>query len=68
MPKKMAVLDYGKCHPEECEDGICLAGLACPYKVLRQATPYEMPDPNPALCIGCGTCAQACPCKAIRMM
>ena len=38
------------------------------YKVLKQEAPYEMPDPNPALCVRCGLCAQACPVKAIQMM
>jgi hypothetical protein len=41
------MLDYNKCHPEKCDKGICLAGLACPYKILKQEVPYEMPDPNP---------------------
>jgi translation initiation factor RLI1 len=62
------MLDYNKCHPEKCDKGICLAGLACPYKILKQEVLYEIPDPNPAMRVGCGTCAQACPLKAIRMM
>ena len=68
MPKKTAVVDYAKCIPESCDQGICLAVLACPNKVLRQEAPYEMPDPNPSMCIGCGLCVEACPEKAIRMM
>jgi len=68
MPKKMAVVDYSKCEPKECENGICLAVLACPNKVLKQEEPYEMPDTNPSMCVGCGLCAQACPLKAIIMM
>jgi len=68
MPKPVAVVDYRKCHPERCDRGICLTVLACPNKVLKQEAPYEMPDPNPTMCVGCGLCVQACPLKAIRMM
>ncbi len=68
MPRQMAVVDYKKCHPEKCDSGICLAVFACPNKVLKQEAPYEMPAPNPSMCVGCGLCAQACPLKAIRMM
>jgi translation initiation factor RLI1 len=68
MPKLMAVVDYRKCHPEKCDKGICLAVLACPFKVLRQEASYEMPDPSPSMCVGCGLCTQACPLKAILLM
>ncbi len=67
MPKPMAMVDYGRCQPEKCDGGICLAVLACPAKVLRQEAPYEMPDPSPAMCVGCALCVQACPTKAIRV-
>jgi translation initiation factor RLI1 len=68
MPKQMVMVDYRKCQPENCEEGICLAALACPHKILKQEAPYEMPDPNPSMCVGCGVCAQACPLKAIRVV
>ena len=68
MPKQRAMVDYGVCQPEKCKGGICLAVLACPNKVLKQEEPYEMPDPNPSMCVGCGLCAVACPLKAIRLM
>ena len=68
MPKKMAVVDYQECRPEECEDGICLAVLACPKKLLSQEDKYEMPDPVPNMCLGCGECLEACPLKAIRLV
>ncbi|TET80695.1 MAG: hypothetical protein E3J37_10670 [Anaerolineales bacterium] len=68
MPKQMAIVDYRKCQPEKCDDGICLAVSECPNKILKQEAPYEMPDPNPAMCVGCGICALACPLEAIQMI
>jgi NAD-dependent dihydropyrimidine dehydrogenase PreA subunit len=68
VPQQMPMVGYGKCQPEKCDEGICLAVLACPNKVLKQEAPYEVPVPNPAMCVGCGTCVQTCPLKAIRMM
>ena len=68
MPKKMSMVDYSRCQPEKCKDGICLAALACENKVMTQEAPYEMPDVNPAMCVGCGLCMQACPLKAVRVV
>jgi translation initiation factor RLI1 len=68
MPKQMVVIDYRECQPEKCDNGICLAVFACPHKILKQEDPYEMPDPSPAMCVGCGLCAQACPLKAILLV
>lgn len=67
MPKPQATIDAGKCHPEKCEKGICVAMLACPTKTLKQEAPYEIPFPA-GLCKGCGLCALECPFKAIRMI
>ena len=69
MPKKIAYVEYGKCHPEKCDQGICLAALECEYKSLIQRSPYEAPETNPAKwCRSCAKCVQACPLKAIRML
>jgi len=68
MPKQMAMLDYSRCHPEKCEKGVCLAASACPNGVLSQEALHEMPDLNPAMCVGCGICVLDCPFKAVRMM
>jgi translation initiation factor RLI1 len=67
MPKKMALVDYKKCHPEHCDSGICVAALSCPHKLLQQESTYEAPMPNPSLCQGCGKCVVACPLKAVQL-
>jgi translation initiation factor RLI1 len=68
VPQKIAMVDYRTCQPENCSEGICLAALACPNKILRQEAPYEIPDSNQAMCIGCGVCIPACPQEAIRLI
>jgi len=68
MPKKTCLVDYSVCRPNRCDQGICLAALACRRKILKQEAPYEMPDPNPAACVGCGVCTAACPVKAVRVV
>ena len=59
MPKKTAVIIYEKCNPTYCEEGICSAVVVCKQKVITQEEPFEKPDP-PMLCVGCGSCVQAC--------
>ena len=68
MPKRMALVDYGKCRPQSCAEGKYAAALACPHKLIRQDAPYETPMPDPAICRGCAKCALACPHKAIAVM
>jgi translation initiation factor RLI1 len=68
MVKKISLVDYSKCCPEKCGEGICLAALACPYKVLRQEARYEMPDMHQELCMGCNDCGVACLLNAIRVV
>ena len=69
MPKKVAVVDYQRCHPEKCDHGICLAVLECEQGTLVQGNPYEAPEINPAKwCRGCAKCSGACPLKAIYML
>ena len=67
MPSKVALVIFNKCQPEECEEGICTAALACPRKLLKQEVPYEIPMPEPSICQGCGDCVRACPLKAIKI-
>ena len=69
MPKKIPVIDYTKCYPEQCDNGVCVAALVCEYGSLVQEEPYETPELNPAKwCHSCGKCAIACPLNAIKMM
>ena len=67
MPGKIALVNYNKCHPDQCQDGICRAALACRYKLLRQEKPHEIPMADPFICRGCGDCLRACPCQAIEI-
>ncbi len=67
MPDKIALIDFGKCHPEKCDKGICAAALACSHRLLRQEAPCEIPMPDPSLCRGCADCVRACPQKAIKI-
>ena len=68
MPKKMALVDFAKCRPEECQDGLCPAAQACTRRLMKQEQPGEAPMTDPALCRGCADCARACPRKAIRIV
>lgn len=61
-------IDFGKCHPERCDHGICIASSACPHRVFIQEEPCEFPMHIAAMCTGCGLCSSACPLSAIRMM
>jgi translation initiation factor RLI1 len=70
MPKRSAVIDYGKCDPSECSprDGVCRAAAACTRGILIQEAPHEPPFVfPPALCQGCADCSEACPRYAIRV-
>jgi translation initiation factor RLI1 len=68
MARKMALLDYGACHPETCPDGVCPAAAACPSKLLKQEQPFTAPMPEPSACRACGECVRACPLKAVRIV
>ena len=69
MPKKVAVVDYEKCHPDNCDHGVCLAALACEHGNLVQESAYEAPEINPAKwCHGCAECVKACPLKVIKIV
>lgn len=67
MPSKMAIIDFNRCKPSECDNGVCLAAQACERKLLVQESAYEAPMPNPSLCRACGDCLRACPMGAIQI-
>lgn len=68
MAGKLALVDYSKCDPEQCAQGVCPAVIACPRKLLEQEAPYESPMTDPAPCRGCGDCARSCPLRAIKVV
>jgi translation initiation factor RLI1 len=68
MAGKMAMVDFAKCHPAKCADGVCVAAQACPRKLMKQEQAGDIPMTNPSICKGCGDCARACPLKAIRVV
>lgn len=68
MPKKAIVVDYQACDPQQCDHGICQSALLCERNVLTQEAPYEMPDANASMCLGCALCTQACPKGAVHLM
>jgi translation initiation factor RLI1 len=66
MPSKVALVNYNKCRPDQCDDGICKAALACKQKLLKQEKANE-PPMNPFICRACGDCIRACPLDAIEI-
>jgi translation initiation factor RLI1 len=68
MNNKVALVDYNKCSPEKCKNGICTAAEVCKQRLLIQEKPFDIPMASPFLCRSCGDCARACPLKAIQIM
>jgi translation initiation factor RLI1 len=68
VARKLALIDFPKCRPADCKDGICVAAEACPRNLLKQENAAEIPVPDPALCRGCADCVRACPMKAVKLV
>lgn len=67
MPNTMFVLDYHKCHPDQCNNGACVAAPVCPAKLIKQEEPYGFPMAISSICKGCAKCVTACPFGAISI-
>ena len=67
MTKKMALVDYEKCRPGECDSGVCSAAQACTLNLLQQDAPYLIPMADPFSCRACGDCVKACPLQAVKL-
>lgn len=65
---RIAIVDYRKCFPGKCSDGICVASQTCKRKVLIQEEPYEVPVSGALSCRACGDCMRACPMDAIQII
>lgn len=71
MPKATAIVDYDKCHPDQCapDTGICPAARACKRGIMQQEEPYDAPMVFPPdMCLGCSDCGLACPLGAVRVV
>jgi len=68
MGRKMALVDYARCHPEACDGGVCRAAQACTLKLLQQEAPYLIPMADPFSCRACGDCVRACPLQAVKLV
>jgi NAD-dependent dihydropyrimidine dehydrogenase PreA subunit len=66
--KPKVAVDYGKCHPERCDRGACVAVLKCPAKLWKQEEPYDLPYPIPGFCQDCRICVDSCHMEAITML
>lgn len=66
-PKVKITIDYKKCDPKRCNNGICSALLACPIKLIKQIEPYDYPYPLDGFCQECGKCVESCLLEAIKM-
>ncbi len=64
--KRIAVIDYDKCHPEKCNS---LCGKICPInKMGKECIEGNPPIIHEELCIGCGICVHRCPFQAIKIV
>jgi len=66
MPR-LLLIDYKKCQPEQCNNGVCAAVKACSLNILAQEEPYDKPVMFSPVCKGCMDCIKACPNNALEL-
>ncbi len=65
LEKQKVAVDYKKCHPESCKDGVCQAVQECPRKLWKQEEPYDLPFVISGFCEDCERCIEVCPHNAV---
>lgn len=68
--KRIAVIDYDKCQPQECGNFLCIR--VCPVNRTQKEciiqNEKDFPEISEELCIGCQICAVKCPFNAISII
>ncbi|HNW30962.1 MAG TPA: 4Fe-4S binding protein [Spirochaetota bacterium] len=60
-------INTGKCSSRKRRDNVACVPI-CPFGAITMKEGMSMPVVDATLCMGCGTCAEACPEHAIEMM
>lgn len=63
-----ATIDYQRCRPSDCENGLCRILRECPVKAIWQEEPYEVPVADWSRCRGCSKCLTLCPHNAVGLI
>ncbi|MHB8157712.1 MAG: 4Fe-4S binding protein, partial [Desulfocucumaceae bacterium] len=58
----------GRCRPDDCENGVCIATYSCNWKILVQDKPHDQPQINLSRCLGCARCTFICPRGALKII
>ncbi|MFH1663366.1 MAG: ribosome biogenesis/translation initiation ATPase RLI [archaeon] len=71
LKKRIAVLDFDKCHPPECGNFLCIR--VCPVnrnskECISENKVFHRPEISEELCIGCQICVVKCPFNAISII